>query len=376
MDLQPLPLNLLSLGCPSQSIKAIAREWRVLPSVSDMRGLAETLKAYPVAVTIMGQEWPHADRVAACDLISCHAGACAFLGDDTPESMQTAIMAALAERSEQVDSILLKQLIHIIPDPVFFKDRNGRFLATNPAIARHFRVDDPALLIGRSDFDFFAPAHAQAAYADEMEVMRTDRPIAAKLEKETYDEGNPTWCLTWKAPLHDKAGRIIGTFGFSRDVTELKTTEEALATKRGLLDVLLAGIPDPVFIKDRESRFLLANPAIAKMMGSTPAGLCGKRDADFCPPEMAAEYRGDEEEVMETGLPMINREERVMTADGRELWFLTSKLPYRNPQGEIMGIIGIARNITLRKSFDDQLKIAQAEIVALRAELGALKGTT
>jgi len=107
-------------------------------------------------------------------------------------------------------------------------------------------------------------------------------------------------------------------------------------------------------------------------MGETPSSLRGKNDSDVCSPEMAATFRKDEEDVMSSGMPVINREETVRTKDGRELCVLTTKLPYRNPAGAIVGVIGMSRNITLRKGFDAEMKLAQTEIAALRSEVARL----
>jgi hypothetical protein len=90
---------------------------------------------------------------------------------------------------------------------------------------------------------------------------------------------------------------------------------------------------------------------------------------DVYPPEIALAFRKDEEAVMVSGMPMVNREERVVTPDGRELYLLTTKLPYRNKDGEIVGIIGISRNVTTRRSFDVQMKLAQAEMSELRKQV-------
>ncbi|MFA6960574.1 MAG: PAS domain-containing protein [Opitutaceae bacterium] len=373
--MDPLPKNLLPVGCPSHSLKAttLALNWRVMPAVDDMPGLAAALKSCPVSVAVIGPDWPQSDRDAATELILSHAAACALPADLDSGVIDAAIAAALAEHAHRVESLFFSRMLELFPDPIFYKDRCGRFLAANQAIARHFKVADPAVLIGRSDADFFAPEHAQQALADEEEIISTGRPIVAKLERETYEEGTPTWCLSWKSPLRDLTGRVIGIYGFSRDVTEFKTTEAALATERHLLEALLTGMPDSVFIKDREGRFLLANQVVANWMGSTPALLRGKRDTDFYPEDMAADFRRDEQEVMASGMPVVNREELVRTADGRELWVLTTKIPYRNPKGETVGVIGMSRNISIRKAFGEQLKGAQDEIAALRAELAKLK---
>ena len=373
--MEPLPRYLLPLGLISQLLKdlPVAQNTRVLPAVADLGTFAEALKACPISVVVIGPDWPVQDLAAARELILDHAAACVVATDLAPAVLQSAISVALQECDRRVDSDFFTQLVQLLPDPVFFKDRYGRFLAANPVIAKHFGVYDPAVLIGRSDFDFFSSEHAQKAFADEQEVMRTGQPITALLERETHDDSDRvTWCVTWKAPLRDQTGRVIGTYGFSRDQTNLKNTEIALATERHLLEVLLTGLPDSVFIKDREGRFLLANQVVAQWMGETPASLRGKRDADIFPAELAAVFRKDEEDVMASGMPVINREETVRTMDGRELCVLTTKLPYRNPSGEIIGVIGMSRNITLRKGFDAEMKSAQTEIATLRDEVARL----
>ena len=372
--MDPLPRHLLPLGLASQLLKdlPVAAEARVLPAVDDLATLAEALKACPISVVVVGADWPAQDLAAARELILDHAAACVIATDLTPASLEAAIVAALEERRLRVESGFFNQLIHLMPDPVFFKDRHGRFLVANDVIAKHFGVADSAVLVGRSDFDFFTSEHAQQAFADEQEVMRTGQPITALLEKETHEGDRVTWCLTWKAPLRDQTGRVIGIYGFSRDQTNLKNTEFALATERHLLEVLLTGLPDSVFIKDRDGRFLLANQVVAQWMGETPVSLRGKRDADVLPPEQAAAFRKDEEDVMASGMPVINREENVRTHDGRDLTVLTTKLPYRNPAGEIIGVIGMSRNISLRKGFDAEMKSAQTEIAALRSEVARL----
>ncbi len=374
----PMPRNLLPVGCDSSLLRAIADalDLRVLPAVDDPAALEAALKAYPVVVAVIGTAWPKSAMTVAMELLGDQAAACVEFLDTNVSGLEERVARGLAERSLRIETAFAGRILELLPDQAFVKDRNGRFLACNQALARHFGVEDPSLLLGCSDFDFFSAEHAQQAFNDEQEVMRTGQEVRAKLEKETYDQDRPTWCLTWRAPLHDPSGRVIGTCGFSRDVTELKSTEAALSTERHLLEALLTGMPDSVFIKDRQGRFLLANHVVAKWMGTTPELLRGKRDEDFFPAEIAAAYRADEESVMATGMPVVNREEHVRTADGRDLWVLTTKLPYCNDDGAIVGIIGMSRNVSLRKAFDEQLKAAQTEIAELRAEVARLRSDT
>jgi len=333
---------------------------RVLPAVDDLSGLAEAIKACALSVAVIGPDWPRQDVAAAQEMLLDHAVVFVLAADLDPCALESAISAALVERARLVDAPFLRQFLPLQPDQVYFKDRLGRFLLANQAVATRFELKSPALLIGRSDFDFLSAEYAQKTMDDEATIMRTGQPVLELLEQATYIGKDSSWWSTWKAPLYDQTGRLIGTFGFSRNQTAMKTTEIALETERHLLEVLLTGLPDSVYIKDREGRFLLANQVIANRMGVTQAFLRGKRDVDLYPPELAATFRKDEEAIMATGMPLINQEEMLHTLDGREIQILTTKLPYRNPAGEIIGIIGMGRNITLRKGFDNEMKLAQA----------------
>ncbi len=123
---------------------------------------------------------------------------------------------------------LLRTLMDHVPDPIYFKDTESRFTRINKAQADHCGFADPTQGIGRTDFDVFSHEHAQRAMADEQRVMRTGQPIIGQEEKETWPDGRISWVITSKMPLRNSEGRIVGTFGISRDITRRKLAEEAL----------------------------------------------------------------------------------------------------------------------------------------------------
>jgi PAS domain S-box-containing protein len=125
------------------------------------------------------------------------------------------------------ERFLLHTLMDNLPDPIYFKDRLSRFLRNNRAHLRLFGLTDPEQAIGKTDFDFFGEEHARQAYEDEQEMIRTGRGFS-KEEKETWPDGRVTWALSTKMPLRNPRGEIVGTFGISRDITDLKRGEEAL----------------------------------------------------------------------------------------------------------------------------------------------------
>jgi PAS domain S-box-containing protein len=131
--------------------------------------------------------------------------------------------AELAEASG-----LLKAMLDNSPDLIYFKDRASRFVRFSKSFFSRSGLTDPAMLRGKTDADFYAADHAQAAYADEQEIIRTGNPIIGQLEKETYPDGRVTWVLSTKMPWRDGAGAIVGTIGISKDITLLKQAEAKL----------------------------------------------------------------------------------------------------------------------------------------------------
>ena len=124
---------------------------------------------------------------------------------------------------------LLKTLMDHLPYAIYFKDLDSRFIAVSRAMTHLFGKTDPAEIIGKTDHDFFSSEHAEGALADEREIIRTGKPIIDYEEKETWPDRDDTWVSTTKMPLRDAQGKVIGTFGISRDITEKKRAAERLA---------------------------------------------------------------------------------------------------------------------------------------------------
>jgi two-component system, sensor histidine kinase and response regulator len=133
-----------------------------------------------------------------------------------------------AEEKLTEERNLLHALMDNVPDAIYFKDRDSRFIRINKAQAKMFGFDDPEKVIGKTDFDFFTAEHAQPAFDDEQEIIRTGNPVLSKEEKETWPDGHVTWALTTKMAMRDTTGNIAGILGVSHDITRRRQYEEEL----------------------------------------------------------------------------------------------------------------------------------------------------
>ena len=289
-----------------------------------------------------------------------------------------AIIGDITERKQVEESLRHEQtltttLMDNVPDAVYFKDAASRFIRVNRAHARKLGLSDPTQLVGKSDADFFSGEHARQALADEQEIIRTGRPLLNVEEKETWPDGTVSWVLTSKLPLFDTGGQVIGTCGISRDITERKQAQNELEKRvaertaevfqeRRLLRTLIDNLPDGIYAKDAAGRKIMSNPADLKILGCrTEAEAIGKSDFDLFPKDLAEKFWADDQKVIQ-GEPVVNREEFVLDENGKKRWHLTSKLPLRDQNGRIAGLVGISRNITEQKQAEEALLQSHDEL--------------
>jgi len=134
------------------------------------------------------------------------------------------------EAARELKLTCMANLLSTTEERVYFKDLESRFLFVSAGwIAAYAPGRSAEELTGKTDFDVFSHQHAADAFADEQEIIQTGKPIAGQVERETYTGRPDAWVSTTKMPLLDDAGRIIGTFGISRDVTAQVSAENTLA---------------------------------------------------------------------------------------------------------------------------------------------------
>jgi len=170
-------------------------------------------------------------------------------------------------------------------------------------------------------------------------------------------------------------GEHIGALAIYRDITERKRFENALTVERNLMRTLIDNLPDSIYVKDTESRKTLSNRANYSDMGAkSESEVLGKTDFDFYPPDLAASFVADDKKVIQTGQPVINREEETTRSDGSIGWQLTSKIPLRDSNGNITGLVGIGHDITERKKAEEEREKIISELREALAKVNTLSG--
>jgi len=265
---------------------------------------------------------------------------------------------------------LLRSLINALPDRIYVKDRSCCYLIDNISHAKFLGASTPDAVVGKVVADFLPPARSEQYDEVDRQVTESGQPLFNVEEVITQSDGARRWSLATKMPLHDVGGNVIGIVGISRDITERKEAELALAQHRLQLDAMMDNIPDAIYFKDRQSRFLRASKAQAVKFGlSDPSGMIGKTDFDFFTHEHAQQAFADEQEVIRTGRPIVGKEEKETWPDGHVTWVSTTKEPLHDQTGKIIGTFGVSRDITDHRRAEEQLRV---QLSALQAAANAI----
>ena len=283
-----------------------------------------------------------------------------------------------AEEEAASERHLLRSLLDTLPDSVYFKDDRSRFLRVSKALADRLGLPDPAAAVGKADADFFSEEHVRLALEDEREIMRTGEPIVGKEEKETRPGGEQRWVLSTKLPLRGTDGRVVGTFGISRDITARRRTEQALREakeaaeeSRRIVDSILKSMTDGVVVADPAGKFLHFNAAAERIIGvgAVDAGVSEwtARYGVFLP-DTVTPYPSDDlplarairgEEVRETELFLRN--------PGRPhgVWVSIRGGPLRDEAGEVFGGVIVLRDVTERRQAGEAVRRSEERFRSL-----------
>lgn len=274
------------------------------------------------------------------------------------KSVRVAAIRDLTEIKRQKELIeieqwLLSTLMRNIPDSIYFKDMESKFIRVNKSTCEKFNVNSTEELIGKSDFDIFDEEHALPAFNDEQQIIKTKIPIVNKVEKEAWKDGKVSWVSTSKLPLIDSSGNVVGTFGLTRDITELKNAQDNLIAEKEKFERLLRLVPSAVFTVDMDRNITSWNFMAEKLTGYTAQETIGHKCSD-----LAISPCSDHCSLFDNNIPKpaTNVECKLRRKDEKTITISKNVDYIKDPSGEIIGGIESFIDISERKEYEEKIR--------------------
>jgi len=249
---------------------------------------------------------------------------------------------------------LMNALMDGIPDRIYFQDTDGRFLCANRAVAELFGVDDPAEIVGKTDFDFHPKEHAYKTQADDAEIIRAGRLVIAKETRRTRPDGKDEWASTTKIPLRDTGGQIVGMFGITRDVTECRRVEE----ERERFMAAIEQAAETIVITDVEGIIEYVNPAFEKITGYTREEAVGRNPRILQGGEQDEAFYKAMWDILLRGETWTGRFVNKKK-DGALYTEEATISPVRDASGRTVNYVAAKRDVSEEIKMEDQLRQAQ-----------------
>jgi len=264
----------------------------------------------------------------------------------------------------------LQAIVDLLPVMIFAKDREGRFLIANKAVADslNLRVDD---LVGNNHADLH-PDEAEAAQmlADDRKVIDSGKPLFVPEESYRDATGQTRYLQTTKLPFRSALSPLPAILGIAQDITDRRQAEEEMRASKQMLQLVMDNIPQFIFWKNRECVYLGCNQNFACAAGvGEPEAIAGKTDYDLAwKKEEADFFRECDRRVMETDTPEYHIIEPQLQAGGKQAWLDTNKIPLHDAEGRVVGILGTYEDITEREKAQETLQLYE-KIVATTSDL-------
>jgi len=262
---------------------------------------------------------------------------------------------------KQVEEVLRKSredyvaVANLTGDIIVRVDKEGRWTFLNDG-ACEFWGRPREKLLGIEFADYLYPDDAEKTNAAIEEITKTKQMVRGLVNRQKTPKG---WRIVeWNAiPIFDKAGNYAGFQTTGRDISERRQVEKALVKEHNLLSSLIEALPHPIYVRDTNCAFVFSNLECARDLKlKSSEELVGKTDSDFMPREFAEQYYAQEQEILRTGQPLVNYEDCARDESGRLIRsLLITKVPWRDDTGNIIGTIGLNRDITDHKQIEEAL---------------------
>jgi PAS domain S-box-containing protein len=270
-----------------------------------------------------------------------------------------------AEETLRQNRNMLDSILNTIPQSVFWKDRDSKFLGCNAQFANAVGLQSTGDIIGKTDFDLPWPKEEAEAYrSDDCFVMDNNAPKPHIIEPLQQADGSRLWIDTTKIPLLDDKACVYGVLGVYEDITERKQAEEKVVSTNKMLELVMNNIPQYIFWKDRNSVYLGCNKNQAKVAGlNSPEEIVGKTDFDLPWKKEEAEFfRECDQRVMNSGVGEYHIIEPQFQSDGKQAWLDTNKVPLFDLEGNVIGILGTYEDISDRKQAEQEIRTLNEDL--------------
>jgi len=271
------------------------------------------------------------------------------------------------EEALQVSEERFRVFMNTSPAIVIMKDSDSRYIYCNNRAENLFEKTSNEI-IGKTEFDIFPHEEAEQFTASDRQVLESGKPQMFE-----YSARDPKGVLhdwwVFKFPMQSSTGKDYVGMQIL-DITQRKRAETGMAHERDLLHALMDNAPDTVYFKDTQSRFTRINQKQVQFLGvKSEEDAIGKTDFDFQPKELTQGFLEEEQNIFKTGTAVLDRVEYNPTPQGEPRWLSASKAPIRDTDGNIIGLVGISRDITERKLAEVEREKLINDLEARNAEL-------
>lgn len=274
-----------------------------------------------------------------------------------PAAIATALQKRKSESSIRNSEAIRKLIMNSALDAIVCINTSGRVIVWTPQAEKMFGWKE-AEITDKQLTDTIIPLQYREKHFQGMSrylatgEMRIMNKVVELTALKQSGEEFPVELLV--IPIKEDGNEFF--CAFIRDITERKKAEEQLLKERNLLRSLIDNLPDYIYIKDKEARFIITNKAFVKLADApSEAATIGKKVSDLFNEEVSRVNLEEDRQILETGKVVIDREEPIIVHNDEEHWLITTKIPLKDQKGNIIGILGISKDITERKKIEKVL---------------------
>ena len=263
-----------------------------------------------------------------------------------------------ATRALQTSEAKYHHLVENLSGEYFFytNDAQGNISYISPSATQMMGWTPEEMLGPYQPFITDHPLNAQVGPRTEA-TLRGEKQ-APYLLQARHKDGSTRWLDMNETPVRNEQGEVIGLEGIGHDVTQRVLANEALHNSEARLRTLVNTMPDMVWLKDADGVYLLFNPAFERFFGAAEADILGKTDHDFVPEELVNAFRANDQAAMAANSPRVNEEWVTMADSGRRVLLETTKVPTRDIDGQLIGVLGIGHDVTAQRQLQQDLQEA------------------